>query len=198
VLILLLVVSMALCALQAIRAPRLLTAAAWLAGTSALLAVILFHTGAREVAVIELSVGAGLVTILFVFAISIAGDEVMGGTAVVPRLPAGLLVAAAIALLGWFMAPAAAPPPVVAEPAFAAVLWQERGLDVLVQMGLIFAAVLGVLGLLGASASTTTHQNHTIADAINELEPFAPVEPVDSVQSSVFSEQWDRTPNTEH
>ena len=36
----------------------------------------------------------------------------------------------------------------MAEAPFASVLWQERGFDVLVQIGLIFAGVLGILGLL--------------------------------------------------
>jgi len=36
----------------------------------------------------------------------------------------------------------------VAGPAFAEMLWQQRGLDVLVQIVLIFAGVLGLLGLL--------------------------------------------------
>jgi hypothetical protein len=35
-----------------------------------------------------------------------------------------------------------------AEPEFAVVLWQERALDVWVQIALIFAGVIGVLGLL--------------------------------------------------
>jgi uncharacterized MnhB-related membrane protein len=62
------------CGLRAIHAQRLVAAALWLAAVSALNAVVLYEMGAREAAVIELSVGAGLVTVLFVFAIGIAGD----------------------------------------------------------------------------------------------------------------------------
>jgi len=55
------------CGVQAIRAKRLLAAALWLAGVSAAVATLMYSLGAYEVAVIELSVGAGLVTVLFVF-----------------------------------------------------------------------------------------------------------------------------------
>ena len=67
-----------ICALQAIRAPRLLVSALWLAGCSALLALSIALLGAPEVGVVELSVGAGLVTVIFVFAISVAGEETVG------------------------------------------------------------------------------------------------------------------------
>ena len=69
------VASLLVCALQAVRAKRLLHSALWLAGASALVALEMYLMGAPEVAVIELSVGAGLVTVLFVFAINIAGEE---------------------------------------------------------------------------------------------------------------------------
>jgi uncharacterized MnhB-related membrane protein len=69
------VAGMLACALMAIIARRLLTSALWLAGASALTALLLYLLGAPEVAVVELSVGAGLVTVLFVFAINIAGEE---------------------------------------------------------------------------------------------------------------------------
>ncbi len=72
---LLIVAATLVCALQAVRSRRLLMSALWLAGASALVALMMYLLGAPEVAVIELSVGAGLVTVLFVFAINIAGEE---------------------------------------------------------------------------------------------------------------------------
>lgn len=137
-----------LCAYQAIRAPRLIRSALWLAGVSALCAILLYRMGAYQVAVIELSVGAGLVTILFVFAIAIAGEDAMGARPVVPRSLSLLLVLLVVAALGWMVLPAGESAPAVAEMDFATVLWEQRGLDTLVQVGLIFAGVLGVLGLL--------------------------------------------------
>lgn len=141
-----------LCAFQAIRATRLLASAIWLAGVSALVSLVMYLAGAPQVAVIELSVGAGLVTVLFVFAISIAGEDAMDVRAIVPRPVGIILVVVAALLLGWMTLPALGITPPLAEGTFATMLWQERGLDVLVQIVLIFAGVVGVLGLLGEEA----------------------------------------------
>ncbi|MFZ0546905.1 MAG: NADH-quinone oxidoreductase subunit J [Candidatus Promineifilaceae bacterium] len=144
----LLVTAVVLGGLQALRSQRLLTAALWLAVSSALAATILYRAGAPEVAVIELSVGAGLVTILFVFSIAIAGEETMNGRSLVPTTLAWLLIVIAAALLGWAVLPFKAVEPASTELPFASVLWEQRSLDVLVQIGLIFAGVMGILGLL--------------------------------------------------
>jgi uncharacterized MnhB-related membrane protein len=147
---LLLVVVAVIFAVGAIRARQLLVSAIWLAGTSALVAVLFFLYGARQVAVIELSVGAGLVTVLFVFAISIAGDEPSAARPVLPRPVIAALLALFLLLLGWFTLPAPDVATVAtgAESPLTDFLWQERGLDVLVQVVLIFSGVLGLLGLL--------------------------------------------------
>lgn len=167
-----LVIAIGVAAFQAIRSQTLLTAAVWLAGTSGLLSIVLYQLGAREVAVIELSVGAGLVTILFVFAISIAGDEAMQAKPMVPRLLGLALVLVVVGLLGWFSTAPEATATAVATTSFTQVLWEERGLDVLVQLVLIFAAVLNVVHLLDSSETTKRHQHHAIEQAINELDPF--------------------------
>lgn len=136
-------------AVQAIRCERLLISALYLAGASALVALFMFLLGAPEVAAIELSVGAGLVTVLFVFAINMAGDEPMPARPMMPRPLAWLVVAAAVALLAWFSVPGLrGVVPAVARQRFATVLWDDRNLDLLLQIVLIFAGVLGVLGLL--------------------------------------------------
>ncbi len=137
-------------AIQAIRAQHLITSALWLAGVSALCSVLFFLYGAHLVAVIELSVGAGLVTVLFVFAISVAGDDVLEAKPVPPRFLTVGLAVLFILLLGWYVIPgsAASSTSVVANPPLSEVLWQERGLDLIVQIVLIFSGVLGLLGLL--------------------------------------------------
>jgi uncharacterized MnhB-related membrane protein len=135
-------------AVGTIRSRRLLSSAVWLAAVSALLSVMIYMLGAPQIAVIELSVGAGLVTVLFVYAIGVAGEEVVGSRPVVSRALTWVLVGATVLLLGWLMIPlvtAQGPPH---EESFAVVLWQGRGLDVLVQVTLIFSGVLGLLGLL--------------------------------------------------
>lgn len=144
----LLVLGATLCAFQALRTKQLLSAALWLACTSAIVACLLYALGAYEVAVIELSVGAGLVTVLFVFGISIAGEDAMGKPSLIPWTVAGGVALIAMGLVAWFTLPSAEPVTAVAEPSFSVMLWEQRGLDVLVQIGLIFAGVLGILGIL--------------------------------------------------
>ncbi len=112
--------------------------------------MLFYWYGAHEVAVIELSVGTGLVTVLFVLAINIAGDAPLEGRRVIP-LPLAIGVCLLFVLvLGGFVLFAQPLPPVAAQSGtvFAQVFWQGRGLDVLVQVVLIFSGVLGFLGLL--------------------------------------------------
>lgn len=137
------------CAVQALRTKRLLISALWLAGTSALVALLIYLLGAPEVAVIELSVGAGLVTILFVFAINIAGEENFPTTTRIPRWLSWALIILSVGLLAWFILPRVLPAiPTSLEPAFSSTLWNQRGLDMLLQVALIFTGILGVVGLL--------------------------------------------------
>jgi len=149
-LILLLIVLLVVFAFQAIRAGKLLSSTLWLAGTSAILSLIFYLLEARQVAVIELSVGAGLVTVLFVIAINIAGDEPIESRSIPPRLVAAGLALVFFFLMGWYVLPMPSLTVMAAgtESSLGIVLWQQRGLDVLVQAVLIFSGVLGLLGLL--------------------------------------------------
>ncbi|HZW02304.1 MAG TPA: NADH-quinone oxidoreductase subunit J [Anaerolineaceae bacterium] len=147
----LIVIGIIICAVQAIRSFRLLVSALWLAGTSALVALLMFLLGAPEVAVIELSVGAGLVTVLFVFAINLTGHEKLGFSFVIPRPVSIGLIALAVLLLGYFILPnVQAAVPALSGLDFQTTLWQSRALDMFLQVVLIFAGVLGVLGFLGS------------------------------------------------
>jgi uncharacterized MnhB-related membrane protein len=143
------VAGLLVCAVQAVVAKRLLHSALWLAGASALVALEMYLLGAPEVAVIELSVGAGLVTVLFVFAINIAGEEAMSALPIVPKPLAWVLVAVFVFAFGWLTKDILWMQVPVNEPLyFKTVLWENRLLDVLLQIVLMFAGVLGVLGLL--------------------------------------------------
>ena len=64
-------------------------------------------------------------------------------------LTTGLVLVFAL-LLGWFLLPLPAPQAgaALAQAPLSDVLWGQRGLDVLVQVVLIFSGVLGLLGLL--------------------------------------------------
>ena len=137
------------CALMAVLSKRLIVSALWLAGASAMTALLLYMLGAPEIAVIELSVGAGLVTVLFVFAINIAGDQVLPPGTALPRWLAGLAALVAFGLLLYLNLPAlniGFPNETVSV--FTAVLWKYRTLDMLLQLVLIFAGVMAVVGLL--------------------------------------------------
>ncbi len=144
-----------LCSVQAVRVKYLLSSAIWLAGASAATAILLYRLGAHEIAVIELSVGAGLVTVLFVFAISIAGEEALPDLVSIPRWLSILVIITAMGLFAWMSLPAFnITPPGAKELGLTSILWQNRGLDVLLQIVFVFSGVLGVIGLLGNEMPT--------------------------------------------
>ena len=148
------------CAVQAIRAERLLVSAIWLAGTSAAVSLLMYSLGAAEIAVIELSVGAGLVTVLFVFAINIAGDEPIPVRSRVPRPLAWVVTLGSLGLLGWLTLPSLGVSlPGAGTDRFATALWEHRSADVLLQVALIFAGVLGVIGLLADAPGGATEKH---------------------------------------
>ena len=93
------------CAVMSIRVQRLLVSALWLAATSALVAMLIYLLGAPEIAVIELSVGAGLVTVLFVFAINIAGEDSQVVKTMLPKPLAYGAVILAVIIAGWLTCP---------------------------------------------------------------------------------------------
>ena len=191
-----LVAGAAICAVLAIRATRLLSAALWLAGVSALVAIALYELGAQQVAVIELSVGAGLVTVLFVFAISIAGDDAMTARSPISRRLAVSLIGLFAALLGWMVLPLDAPESATAaEATFSTLLWEDRALDVLVQLVLIFCGVLSMLGIL-QDTHISARQETLEAAVPNERfsgnghhspEPLTDTPPVETVPEEVHA-----------
>lgn len=164
-------------AIQAVRAKRLLTSALWLAGVSALLSILFYLMAAPQVAVIELSVGAGLVTVLFAFAISVAGEEMIDIRPTFPKALAIGLVALSIALLAGFGLPLQVSRTPEMQTELAQVAWQQRGLDVLVQVVLIFSGVLGLLGLLAEAKAPLAYPvaEEFAAKRERELEELQPV-----------------------
>jgi hypothetical protein len=101
-------------------------------------------------------VGAGLVTILFVFAISVAGEETVGLTSVVPRPIAWVLMGLFAVLMAWLILPRLVVPALPGDSLpFLRALWVERSLDTVLQVALIFSGVLGSLGLLGERSGGT-------------------------------------------
>lgn len=101
----------------------------------------------------------------------------MKARTLVPRPLALVLVALAILLLGWLTLPPPSVNPPSAEASFAIVLWQQRGLDVLLQIGLIFAGVLAVLGFLSEAKTPSKavepqadNENYSHSDDMSQPE----------------------------
>ncbi len=158
----LIVAGLLVCAYMAIRSERLLSSALWLAGTSALTALIMYLLGAAEIAVIELSVGAGLVTILFVFAINITGEEAIEIKSLVPRPLAILLVVVAAGSLIYMALPGMGVElPAPQTNGFVKTFWEERSMDALLQMVIIFAGTIGMLGLLAEVVPHAHKEEHS-------------------------------------
>jgi len=149
------------CAYRATVSKRILTSTLYLACISALTSVAMFMLGATQVAVMELSVGAGLVTVLMVYALSVVGEDAMDLTSVIPKLLALVLVASVTILLGWMAYPAMQLTIVPGDVDLANVLWKSRVLDVWIQIVLIFAGVMGVLGLLSERAPGKIDEAHS-------------------------------------
>jgi NADH:ubiquinone oxidoreductase subunit 6 (subunit J) len=133
---------------------RILSCTIYLACVSAAVATMLYLLGAYQVAVIELSVGAGLVTVLLVYAISVVGDDATDPGPVIPRSVAVGLTLLTVSMVGYmaYSLPSKDLSPRV--PTLLNALWQQRVLDVWIQMVLIFSGVLGILGLLAEGKLT--------------------------------------------
>lgn len=155
-----------LCAALAVRADRLLTSALWLAAVSALLSFSLYLLNAPYLAVIELSVGAGLVTVLFVFAISIAGEADVNRPALLSPWLALPLLALAGGLAAFWLLPGIGSAEPTASTAFSQALWEQRGLDTVLQAILILAGGLGVLHILSDPADQAGHQEPADTEAV--------------------------------
>jgi uncharacterized MnhB-related membrane protein len=152
----------AFCAYRAMISKHLLPSTLYLACVSALATVTLYLLGAYEVAVIELSVGAGLVTVLLVYVLSVVGEDVFDPTSIIPKPLAFLLVACIGGLVVWMTYPVVAQPNVNGAVLLADVLWKQRALDVWVQVALIFSGVMGVLGLLSEKVDQHETQIHEV------------------------------------
>jgi uncharacterized MnhB-related membrane protein len=118
------------CAYRAIVAKRILSATIYLACISALVSAVLYLLGAAQVAVMELSVGAGLVTVLLVYAVSVVGDDALDPASVIPKPLAFTLVGLVTIFIGWMAFPAIQRTVNISSVDLVSVLWQNRVLDV--------------------------------------------------------------------
>ncbi len=141
-------------AYRAMVAKRILTATLYLAGVSACVSAVLYLLGAHEVAVIELSVGAGLVTVLLVYALSVVGEDALDPSSVVSKPLAYVFAAGVGVALIWLLFPMSGKGSSFVVSKLATVLWEQRVLDVWIQIALIFSGVMGILGLLSETKGT--------------------------------------------
>jgi NADH:ubiquinone oxidoreductase subunit 6 (subunit J) len=161
------------CAAAAVRVQRLIAAGIWLAASSAAVAWSLYLLGAPYVGAIELSVGAGLVAVLFVFAVVGAGDGAACARSAVPRCLALVLAAAPVGILAWLVWPlVSASQPQAAAGDVASTMWTARGLDALGQLVLLLTGVLAVLTLVGglpteSPADTTPVEDQPTRDEVH-------------------------------
>lgn len=140
----------------------LLYSALSLAVASILLSVVLFVLGANVAAVFELSVCAGLITVLFVSTVSLTKDSDQKSES---RQSALFLLPVAVVLVGaadfaatWLIAQLpAAPPPLAPAGSFHEVFWRDRATDILGQIALILTGVLGLLAVFRAKKAEAHH-----------------------------------------
>lgn len=158
-----------ICAIKAVGAAHLLHAALWLAGVSVAVTVMLYLVGAYPLAVIELSLSVGLITILLVFAISMVGAD-SPDIPVVRWFNRPLLLALLLLVIGLTI-PLLAYPSTPGETSFSTAFWQQREADIVAQTALIFAGVLGVLGLLTEAGKSRTTQKQNAQQPTLEAAP---------------------------
>lgn len=172
---LLLMAGLIFCAYRMMVAKRILPSTLYLAGISVLVSVLLYLLGAHQVAVIELSVGAGLITVLLVYAVSVVGDDALDPTSVISKPIAITLIVFIVVLLGWMVYPLIQSATVGGSADLLYALWQERVLDVYIQIALIFAGVLGVLGLLSEQPQLRSRKRSDsvkmVENTVRELHP---------------------------
>lgn len=151
------IIGICICGFQVIQAKNLTHSALWLAFTSALVSWLIYLLGAQILAVIELSVGAGVVTILLVFAINIVGNEQEVKKPFIPQSVALFIIISAMIMIAGLLLPMDNPLNQLAKDpnGLSLALWENRFLDTILQIILIFTCVLGVLSLM---EKRETHQ----------------------------------------
>jgi NADH-quinone oxidoreductase subunit J len=152
--LLLLLILMTLAGLWTVITPLLIRAAIALALTSALLSIIMFQLGAALAAVFELSVCAGLISVIFVSVISLTTRQSFNEYVARRKnrfrrfwpLPVVILIAGIVlCLLKTPVNIVLPPPPAVSDVRI--ILWDLRRLDLLGQIMILLAGVYGVLVL---------------------------------------------------
>lgn len=166
---LILVIGCMIFAYRTMASSRILVSTLYLAGISAMVSIMLYMLGAYQVAAIELSVGAGLVTVLLVFAISVVGDDAFDPPSIIPKPLAMILIGLVAILLGVLALPISSKHIGVNAVPLRGILWEQRVLDVWIQMALIFSGTLGMLGVLAEGKSRQRSGLDTLVEVRGEV-----------------------------
>ncbi|OGS20115.1 MAG: hypothetical protein A2252_11230 [Elusimicrobia bacterium RIFOXYA2_FULL_39_19] len=142
-------VALILFSVMAVFLRDLLKSAICLAVASIFLAVMFFRMGATYAGVFEVSVVAGLITVLFITVIALTNDDAKVPENKWPIIIFPVALAIFIIFDIWFMnkfiiLPSKALPLLAQGEKFGDVLWGQRTFDLLGQIGVIFAGVFGV------------------------------------------------------
>jgi len=146
-----LLIGLVLFSVLAILLKDLLRSAISLAVASLLLGIILFRMGASYAGVFEISVVAGLITVLFILTIALTnqGEEVRESklaNVVFPLFFVVFIVIDALVMKG-LLQKIPALPAAAESGTFGDVLWKGRTLDLVGQIAVILAGVFSVLAL---------------------------------------------------
>ena len=140
----------------------LLYVAVSLAATSAVLALVLFQFGANIAGVFELSVCAGLITVLFVSTVSLTKDSDQKAESRLPRYFMPLFVLVFIGLdyfiVKWLARSVLSTGFLQPAGTFQTVFWEMRSSDILGQVALLLAGVFGILSLFRLKAKEKKHE----------------------------------------
>jgi len=146
-----LLVAVVVFAVFAVLLRDLLKAAISLAVSSIFLAILFFQMKAYYIGVFEISVVAGLITVLFISTIAMTKGE---GDVRERKLPAvvfpiffALFVLVDVAVMKALMDKLPALPGKPEQGGFGLILWSQRTFDLVAQIGIIFAGVFAVLAL---------------------------------------------------
>ena len=149
-----LLISMILAALWTVMTRSLLKAALGLAVTSAIISIEIFKLNSPLAAVFELSVCAGLITAVFISAISMMKPLTHKETVALSRarikrywyLPV-IMIIAGIMLVKFIKLPVdfITPDKLVVMPDVRNIMWHSRPLDMLGQIAIVLAGVFGIV-----------------------------------------------------
>ena len=160
---LLLLIGLVIFSILSVLVRDLLKAAISLAAASIFLALIFFRMNATYAGVFEVSVVAGLITVLFITAIALTRSDEQVKESKYHLLVFPLFFLALVIIDILVMKNLLGKIPVITSPekgTFGDVLWKERSFDLIGQIGVIFAGVLAVLALFRSRSKSQQGDKH--------------------------------------